>query len=61
MTQRSPAPRPPTPPTLASGREPSAFSPRLLIPPSVLTSSLGLRRREQTQQRTLIGGNSSAA
>jgi len=52
----APAPLPPTPPSLASGRIASRFSPSLLLPPSVLTSSVGLKRRERIQKRTLIGG-----
>jgi len=57
MSQKPPpVPRPPTPPRLASGRAATTFSPRLLLPPALLTGGLGLRRRARTIKRSLLGG-----
>jgi len=55
-TKPPPAPRPPNPPQLASTIPQRSFSPRLLLPPALLTGALGLKRKAMTIKRSLLGG-----
>ena len=53
-----PKPIPPaTPAQSPIGEGSTSVSPRLMLPPAVLTSSIGEAARANTQRRSLIGGS----